>query len=381
MGFSYWSFIQLDIRPASVSRSDLGYCFFVLPQLSQWEITTLSYDQSCQKMSRVHHAGSCPLCFGTVRDVTVKCGPCFFTFINIFVGLLFRSIVSHEREELRHVGTRGSSDTFGIPNVPAGIFSRNFFYFQSRVPGPVLWVTGPVDRLDFFFFWMQSSGLNQRSIRFSLILLSNALCLICFVSLARLWSSTDWPSISFTSSKGRSSSWWRRLQLGRWKWKSHSFWSSKRLMPFILLITGWTGAPVLSCRWRPSSWALYSAFSTAPSAGLLDRNKSSQWSDHRFNQLVFYYGSIRALTEPRWADEIRRMVDSLFHLLQQPKPSGKSPNSSSPSPTGPATTDMSRPFNRLSNYFITCGQWLPLPPESHVIITITSSLMIECREL
>lgn len=36
---------------------------------------------------------------------------------------------------------------------------------------------------------------------------------------------------------------------------------------------------------------------------------------------------------------------------------------------------MSRPFNRLSNYFVTCGQWLPLPPESHLDVTLTLNQM------
>lgn len=64
----------------------------------------------------------------------------------------------------------------------------------------------------------------------------------------------------------------------------------------------------------------------------------------------------RALTEPRWADEIRRIVDSLFVGLMalashQKQPSGEN------SP---------RPINRLSDFFSTSGQWLPLPPDCHV---------------
>ncbi|KAI9554125.1 hypothetical protein GHT06_019397 [Daphnia sinensis] len=91
--------------------------------------------------------------------------------------------------------------------------------------------------------------------------------------------------------------------------------------------------------------------------------------------LQFQYGSIRrALTEPRWADEIRRMVDTLFHWLQFGDGGGNrsAGNGSSVSPGG---GDMSRPFNRLSNYFVTCGQWLPLPPESHLDVTLTLNQM------
>ncbi|XP_057375643.1 protein inturned-like [Daphnia carinata] len=91
--------------------------------------------------------------------------------------------------------------------------------------------------------------------------------------------------------------------------------------------------------------------------------------------LQFQYGSIRrALTEPRWADEIRRMVDTLFHWLQFGDGGGNrsAGNGSSVSPGG---SDMSRPFNRLSNYFVTCGQWLPLPPESHLDVTLTLNQM------
>ena len=82
--------------------------------------------------------------------------------------------------------------------------------------------------------------------------------------------------------------------------------------------------------------------------------------------------SIRALTEPRWADEIRRMVDSLFHALQQSSKSGTTTSNS------PVASDMGRPFNRLSNYFVTCGQWLPLPAESHVWSQSTRNLMTDC---
>nr|CAH0110389.1 unnamed protein product [Daphnia galeata] len=88
----------------------------------------------------------------------------------------------------------------------------------------------------------------------------------------------------------------------------------------------------------------------------------------------FQYGSIRrALTEPRLADEIRRIVDSLFHWLQQQGVGKSAGNASTVSPGG--SNDMSRPFNRLSNYFVTCGQWLPLPPESHLDVTLTLNQM------
>lgn len=89
---------------------------------------------------------------------------------------------------------------------------------------------------------------------------------------------------------------------------------------------------------------------------------------------VYEKNKKRALTEPRWADEIRRMVDTLFHWLQFGDGGGNrsAGNGSSVSPGG---SDMSRPFNRLSNYFVTCGQWLPLPPESHV--TIYPSIVVK----
>ncbi|XP_046649567.1 protein inturned-like isoform X3 [Daphnia pulicaria] len=88
----------------------------------------------------------------------------------------------------------------------------------------------------------------------------------------------------------------------------------------------------------------------------------------------FQYGSIRrALTEPRLAGEIRRMVDSLFNWLQQGAGARSVGNASTVSPGG--SNDMSRPFNRLSNYFVTCGQWLPLPPESHLDVTLTLNQM------
>jgi hypothetical protein len=94
-------------------------------------------------------------------------------------------------------------------------------------------------------------------------------------------------------------------------------------------------------------------------------------NDDRFHsKFSFYLFKIkRALTEPRLADEIRRIVDSLFHWLQLQGVGKSAGNASTVSPGG--SNDMSRPFNRLSNYFVTCGQWLPLPPESHVTIHLS----------
>jgi len=72
--------------------------------------------------------------------------------------------------------------------------------------------------------------------------------------------------------------------------------------------------------------------------------------------LCFQYGSIRrALTEPRFADDIRRMVDSLFHSLQNRR--------------NPLLNSLA------SSYWITCGHWLHLPADVHLDVTLTLNQM------
>ena len=65
----------------------------------------------------------------------------------------------------------------------------------------------------------------------------------------------------------------------------------------------------------------------------------------------------RALTEQRFADEIKRLFDCLFNaLLQRSRKAGKD------------SCDGSKSWDRLANYFASGGQWLALPSESHVMI-------------
>lgn len=66
---------------------------------------------------------------------------------------------------------------------------------------------------------------------------------------------------------------------------------------------------------------------------------------------------LRALTDPRWTDEIRRIVDFLFSSLAPGAQAGK------PSSVGESS---GHPAARLSDFFSSSGQWLPLPPECHV---------------
>jgi len=82
-----------------------------------------------------------------------------------------------------------------------------------------------------------------------------------------------------------------------------------------------------------------------------------QLSTRQLNALLcFQYGSIRrALTEPRFADEIRRMVESVFNSLRNRK--------------NPLLNSLP------SSYWVTGGHWLQLPADIHLDVMLTLNQM------